>query len=52
MRLQAAGRFQALVKQLALVARKPEAETAAAPVEPARPVRAPRADPRGSLLLQ
>ena len=45
-RLQAAGRFQALVKQLALVARKPEAETAPAPSRRRPPVRAPRADPR------
>ena len=52
-RLAAAGRFQGLVKQLALVARTVGTEEPATTMpEPPRPARTPRADPRGRLMLQ
>ena len=52
-RLAAMGRFQALVKQLALVARPvAEAPAAPAPVSVPTTVRERRPDPRGSLMLQ
>ena len=52
-RLVAMGRFQGLVKQLALVARAPVTEAPSPPPpEPSRPVRPPRADPRSQLMLQ
>lgn len=51
-RLMATGRFQGLVKQLALVARTPATEAPPPEPEPVRPARGPRADPRGQLMLQ
>lgn len=51
-RLVAMGRFQGLVKQLALVARAPMSAPPPPPPEPARPARGPRVDPRGQLMLQ
>jgi hypothetical protein len=54
LRLAAMGRFQSLVKQLALVARaEPQSKPAAPETEPKRPalqvVRKPRTDPRAAL---
>lgn len=52
-RLVAMGRFQGLVKQLALVARAPVTEAPAPPSpDPVRPASSPRVDPRGQLMLQ